>query len=412
MMTPSDKIRLSVEKLVYGGDGFARYDGKACFVENAVPGDEIIAEIRSVKKQYLHAGVEKILLFSPNRTEPPCPYFENCGGCQWQHIDYNYQLAAKEAIVHESFRRLGRISGIQIHRIIPSKAVFNYRSRTIMQVDRGLSRIGYFMRNSHKVIQIDSCMLLEEPINLSLKKLRQTLNTIVRDRKVKNMAFLLSKRENRVVVSFNTGRGRSGIKPLIYDVMQDEISPVPEIFEEINDYRFKRSPGRFYQVNLLQNLEMIRLVTEAFAELDRPEILDLYCGCGNFSLFLAKQCRKVDGVDSDTKIIVEAAKNAKTNGIDNCFFRAQDLSAPLHTAAGKNYDGVLLNPPRTGTSPQLIADILRIQPRVIVYVSCDPATLSRDLKLLVKDRYRILSVQPIDMFPQTYHIETVVKLVK
>lgn len=411
-VAPKGKIRLSIEKLVYGGDGFARYNGRACFVDGGVPGDELMAEVRTVKKQYLNASIDKIITPSLNRAVPPCPYVNKCGGCQWQHIDYDYQLAAKEAIVHESFIRLGSLTDVQINRIIPSKAVFNYRSRTIMQVDRDLPGLGYFMRNSHQVIRIDSCMLLESPINLALKKLKETLETIVCGHKVKDVEFLLSRQENRVAVSFNTGKGRPRIKPLIYDVLNDEISPAPEIMEQINDYHFKRSPGRFYQVNFLQNLEMINRVKKAFAGLEKPEILDLYCGCGNFSLFLAKNCSRVDGLDFDEKIVSEAKNNAKINGIGNCFFRDCDLSGPDFKRTSGSYDGILLNPPRTGASGPVIDCILKIQPRVIVYVSCNPATLSRDLKMLVKDHYRIESVQPVDMFPQTYHIETVVKLVK
>jgi 23S rRNA (uracil1939-C5)-methyltransferase len=407
-----EKIETTIEKLVYGGDGFTHIGSRACFVANAVPGDEIIAEIRNIKKQYLNASINKIIKHSTKRIAPPCPYHMNCGGCQWQHIDYNYQLHWKQEILNESLERIGNLSDIKINKIIPSSKKFNYRIRTIMQLDGKKMFPGYFMRNSHKIIPIKSCMLLEEPINKALHDLSNTIQKISASQKIKNIEFLYLKKAQKVILSFNSSSYKKRVKPLIYACDKRGIIEKADLIEEINGLNFIRSQRRFYQINYQQNINMIKVIIQFFAELDNPDILDLYCGCGNFSLFLAKNGAKISGIDFDSKVIQEAVQNIKANSIDNCSFKAYDLSKHNANIYKSRHNGVLLNPPRTGATKNVLEHILSINPEVIVYVSCNPATLSRDLKILLDKNYRISEIQPLDMFPQTYHIETIVKLTK
>jgi 23S rRNA (uracil1939-C5)-methyltransferase len=406
------EIKTNIEKLVYGGDGFTHIGSRACFVENAVPGDEIIAEIKNIKKQYLNASIKKILKRSSKRIAPPCPYHMNCGGCQWQHIDYNYQLYWKQEILTESLERIGNLSNIKINKILPSPKQFNYRTRTIMQLNGKKTPPGYFMRNSHKIIPIKSCMLLEEPINTALLNLSEKIQRIAESQEIKDVEFLYLKHSHEVIISFNSSSYRKRIKPLIYDCDKKKIIEKTDLVEQIKDLNFFRSQRRFYQINSQQNINMIKLVSQFFAELDNPDILDLYCGCGNFSLFLAENGAKISGIDFDAKVIQEAVKNTKANNIKNCSFKAYDLSKRNANIYKSRHNGVLLNPPRTGATKNVLEHILSINPEVIVYVSCNPATLSRDLKILSEKNYRISEIQPLDMFPQTYHIETIVKLTK
>ena len=281
------EIKTNIEKLIYGGDGFTHIGSRACFVENAVPGDEIIAEIKNIKKQYLNASIKKILKRSTKRIAPPCPYHMNCGGCQWQHIDYNYQLYWKQEILNESLERIGNLSNIKINKIVPSPKQFNYRTRTIMQLNGKKTPPGYFMRNSHKMIPIKSCMLLEEPINTALLNLSEKIQRIAESQEIKDVEFLYLKHSHEVIISFNSSSYRKRIKPLIYDCDKKKIIEKTDLVEQIKGLNFFRSQRRFYQINSQQNINMIKLVSQFFAELDNPDILDLYCGCGNFSLFLA-----------------------------------------------------------------------------------------------------------------------------
>lgn len=406
------EIKINIEKLVYGGDGFTHIGSRACFVANAVPGDEIIAEIKNIKKQYLNASIKKIIKYSTKRIAPPCPYHMNCGGCQWQHIDYEYQLHWKQEILNESLERIGNLSDIKINKIIPSSNEFSYRTRTIMQLDNKKTLPGYFMRNSHKIIPIKSCMLLEEPMNKALHDLSGTIHKVASSQKVNNLELLYLKKAQKIIISFNSSSYRKRIKPLIYDCDQKGIIEKADLIEEINGLNFIRSQRRFYQINYQQNINMIKFVNLFFSELDNPDILDLYCGCGNFSLFLAKNGAKISGIDFDEKVIQEAVKNTKANNIKNCSFKAYDLSKRNANIYKSRHNGVLLNPPRTGATKNVLEHILSINPEVIVYVSCNPATLSRDLKILLDKNYKISEIQPLDMFPQTYHIETIVKLTK
>jgi len=406
------EIKTNIEKLVYGGDGFTHIGSRACFVENAVPGDEIIAEIKNIKKQYLNASIKKILKRSTKRIAPPCPYHMNCGGCQWQHLDYNYQLYWKQEILNESLERIGNLSNIKINKIVPSSKQFNYRTRTIMQLNGKKTSPGYFMRNSHKIIPIKSCMLLEEPINTALLDLSEKIQRIAESQEIKDVEFLYLKHSHEVIISFNSSSYRKRIQPLIYDCDKKKIIEKTDLVEQIKDLYFFRSQRRFYQINYQQNLNMIKIVIQFFAELDNPDILDLYCGCGNFSLFLAENGAKISGIDFDAKVIQEAVKNTKTNNIKNCSFKAYDLSKRNANIYKSRHNGVLLNPPRTGATKNVLEHIISVDPEVIVYVSCNPATLSRDLKILLDKNYRISEIQPLDMFPQTYHIETIVKLTK
>jgi 23S rRNA (uracil1939-C5)-methyltransferase len=407
-----DKIETTIEKLVYGGDGFTHIGSRACFVANAVPGDEIIAEIKNIKKQYLNASINKIIKYSTKRIAPPCPYHMNCGGCQWQHIHYEYQLHWKQEILNESLERIGNLSDIKINKIIPSSKEFSYRTRTIMQLDGRKMLPGYFMRNSHKIIPIKSCMLLEEPINKALHDISGTIHKVAASQKVNNVEFLYLKHAHKIIISFNSSSYRKRVKPLIYDCDKKAIIEKADLIEEINGLNFIRSQRRFYQINYQQNINMIKFVIHFFSELDNPDILDLYCGCGNFSLFLAKNGAKISGIDFDEKVIQEAVKNTKANNIKNCSFKAYDLSKRNANIYKSRHNGVLLNPPRTGATKNVLDHIISVDPEVIVYVSCNPATLSRDLKILLDKNYRISEIQPLDMFPQTYHIETIVKLTK
>ena len=407
-------VELRIDALAYGGQGIARLDGFVVFVRGGLPGDRVMARLIKKKKDYAEAKIIELLEASPDRIEAPCPYSGYCGGCQWQHIAYTHQLYWKTRILEESLERIAGLRDTVIKPPIASPAEFYYRSKATLRVrSKPDSAIGYFKGKTHELVPVRKCALLAPSLNEALTTcwaLLEENHDMFKGVSVLEMMFIHE--SNRTMLSLKNKDVRKTANYL-FEPDSRQLRPYKgNTLEKVNNLRFNRVTENFYQVNHQQNHQMIKLVCEYFSNLKKSTILDLYCGCGNFSLFLAKEGAEVDGVDSNESAIKEAVYNAKINDIEGCRFIDADINKLGEKVIKSSYVGILLNPPRSGCSKNIIRRIVDANPSVIVYVSCNPATLARDLRALVYSGYKVEEVQPVDMFPQTYHIEAIVKLTK
>jgi 23S rRNA (uracil1939-C5)-methyltransferase len=407
-------LTLTIEKLVHGGAGLARINGKTCFVDGVLPGETVLARIDENRNQYLKATVLEIQEASPARIIPPCPVAGLCGGCQWQHIDYPQQLAYKAATLKDCLVRIGKIYDCNMANPVASPLQFRYRSRAALKVDgRKKPAIGFYQKKTHDIVQISDCLLLEPALMRALEFCRQ----YARDNRhtiagFNELQLLAVENTPTVIALWLEQHTRKKKKLVINSDAGTAVEPNAAYTEVVDGLNFLRDTETFYQVNRMQNRAMIAQVRAFMEPVAGSDILDLFCGCGNFSLFLGKDGSNVTGLDVNKAAIAEARNNARLNGIDNCCFQTGNLHASEQNVFEKKYAGVLLNPPRGGCESKTLQFLAEGSPSVIVYVSCDPSTLARDVRVLVDRGYAIDAIQPFDMFPHTYHIETIVKLSK
>jgi len=434
-------IVVKIEKLTFGGAGFGRVDGKACFVPYTSPGD--IARIRIIKEKssYLEGELVELVEPSGRRVTPPCPVFGVCGGCNWQQISYPDQLCAKEEIFAELLLRIGRISRDRILPIVPAAEPFAYRSRIQLKVRcvNGEAQIGFYRAGSHFVVKIpEKCAIVHPVINRLIAVLRDVITTFPDAEKIPQIDVAIGDDERAELVIHYIGSRRSDIirhfrqnrhtlegaalflqtgrKTTLERISGDEqphlsYNVANPFFPDFPDITLSFSSGGFSQVNYRQNLTLIETVC-AWADMTGSEkVLDIFCGSGNFSLPLAVKASHVSGVEDYGPSIDIAKCNSETNGIKNVSFTCADAAGEISrkVAADEEYDIVLLDPPREGAAGVARA-IPALRPRTILYVSCDPATLARDICILTKLGYEVVKCRPVDMFPQTYHIESVTLL--
>lgn len=438
MVDNKNSTRVKIDFLAYGGKGLGRIGGKVVFVPFTAPGDEVLVDIKKSKKDYLEGTVSEIITPSTFRQEPSCPYFYRCGGCQLQHIAYPHQVRFKEEIFRETLKRLGKVPAspaggedLFLGPAIASQKPFGYRGRVQFHArvtKRGLI-IGFFEPESHRVLDIEECPLLDEKINEVYKKLRDLLKR----REVRGLHRIdlsLSPLEGKVVSLFYVEkREDSGYLP-VQDIMESipnikglEVWVVPPYGKDgerllvsgdpyINDMKFKARAGIFTQVNISQNLNLIRTVLD-YAELRGDErALDLYAGAGNFTFPLAKGAMEVIAVEENPFAVEDARENTRSQEIINVHFIQGDAATVAGDLIekGAGFDIIILDPPRGGEG-EIIGAIAGLRPRKIIYVSCNPPILARDIKFLKGFGYRASRGIVVDMFPQTYHIEGVVECV-
>lgn len=395
-------IEVVTESIAYGGDAIARLDGMVIFIPFAAPGERLRIRIIERKKNFARGLVEEILDAAPARREPPCQYFGECGGCHLQHLDYEAQLKVKTGFIRESLTRIGRIEWDQPIKI-KSASEFGYRSRAQIKLERAEKgsdhiRIGFNRAASHSVCDVESCLVLTPELDEALSGLRSKIKT---DKKMKRAIT-----DARFLTDIEIASGDEAIS------FEPELAGLPATVLErkIGHFTYRFSPSTFFQINTLLLKEMI---DEAVGELKGKLAIDLYAGVGLFTLPLADQFEKVIGVESDRRAARFARENIELNDISNIEFMNYRVEEWLRQSVShKNHDSpdlILLDPPRAGAQ-SAIESIARLNPRRISYVSCDPTTLARDLRGLCSAGYRLNSVSAFDLFPQTYHIETVARL--
>ncbi|MCX8118344.1 MAG: class I SAM-dependent RNA methyltransferase [Desulfobacterota bacterium] len=415
--------RVKIYSMAFGGTGVGRIDGKVIFVPGTLAGEEVVVEITSEKKDYLIGQVKEILTSSPLRVQAPCPYFGTCGGCQWQHIDPSAQETFKKEILIDLLHRIAGLKEVPVISTAPSSPPFGYRIRVQCKVQR--SRIGFFAQQSRRIVEVEGCLIAHSLINLILRHLRERPHLLSGAAQIE---INVSPDEGKGILVLHGCLPPKGKKPFLKDLLQPP-SPLKGIaltrkgdWEFLGDpylnltvplkrgertmaFRFRVSPGSFCQVNPYQNPQLIQTVLE-FGDLGKGDrVLDLYAGIGNLSLPLAAETGWVMGIEEDATAVADARYNAKVNRIKNCQFRLGRVEEKLGEA-GEGWKLLVLDPPRAG-GKRITEEITRLAPEKIVYVSCDPATFSRDVHFFVKKGYALQQVRLIDMFPQTYHMEVV-----
>ena len=384
------KLVVKIEKLDHFGRGIAKVNNMPIFVENSLIGEEVKVIVTKEKKNYLEGIVSKYLKVSPLRVESKCPYYDKCGGCDLLHLSYEEQLKYKENKVKEIIKKF---SGLDcVNKIVGSKQ-FNYRNKITLQVNK---KIGYFKKKTNDIIPIDKCLLVDDRINEIINELKQ-----VDVSKVKKIVIRVTNLES-MVVFYGDIIKKINLNVDTIVVNDKIIKGNGYIKEEINGLNFIISPTSFFQVN---NIGMINIYNKVFEYVDGGNVLDLYCGTGTISMYVSKKANKVLGIELNKEAVKDALINKKINNIANVDFISGDVGNILSKNNFKA-DTVIVDPPRAGLDNNSINNIIKIKPNKIIYVSCDPVTLARDLNIL-KEYYDILEITPFDMFSNTYHVECV-----
>lgn len=385
-----DTLELDLTAMTYGGSAIARHEGRPIFVPFGLPGERVRARITQDKRSYAFAEVEAVIDPSPERVTPQCPHFGVCGGCHWQHIAYAAQLRFKRDVVAEQLARIGGLRDVPVHPTIPSPSPWDYRSHATFHVAPD-GRLGFVGRDNRTVIPIDECHIIQPELHAwfdALKPERFTPGERVR------------------LQAGNTGervmaRSRGAAAAPDDDSASDPaLATAEKVHYVVKGRSFQVTGGSFFQVNQPETL--VDLVLERLALAGNERALDLYSGVGLFTAFLAERARFVTAVE----IYAPAVRDAQANLAE---FRNVDLRVGAIEAAlpRSSVNAAVVDPPRAGMKPKALEALVARAPGKLVYVSCDPTTLARDAKTLVARGYRLNDVQPVDLFPQTYHIESV-----
>ena len=384
-----ERVTLTLTDMAYEGHAIGRVDDQVVFVEYGIPGEEVVAEIYRRNADFANGRVVEVLKASPDRVQAPCEYYGLCGGCHWQHIAYPRQLELKRHVVQEQLRRIGKFETQPVNETVPAADPWGYRNHLRLSAGR-LGDIGFMRRGSHRFLKIETCLIAHPRINQTLALLQG------------NGAGL-----HQVEL-------RAGVNTGDLMVLPDMTARVPSAPPAQKTYReallgreFQISAPSFFQSNTPQAERLAQLVREKLDPQPDELLLDAYAGVGTFAALFAPDVRAVIGIEESPAAVADAEVNVRgLPNVRNLTGKVENVLPELDETP----DAVILDPSRLGCHPDVIAAILRLAPRKLVYVSCDPSTLARDLRLLVDGGFDLLDVTPLDMFPQTYHIECVANL--
>ena len=351
------------------GRGMAKINDKIVFIPNTMIGEKVKIKITKNKKNYMEGKVIEYIEENKNRVKNLCPYYEKCGGCDILHIPYNEQLLYKENKIKNIVSRYLK-DDIHINNIVKSDKQFNYRNKVTLHTNN--NKIGYYEKNSNNIIPINNCLLLDPTLNNYIKTIDKTNEELVL-------------RTNGI------------------DILDDNNS---SIIKNIGKYKYLVSLKSFFQVNDNVTYKLYEKIKEYCNSTKEDTILDLYCGTGTIGIYLSEYCNKVLGIEINKQAIIDANKNKDLNNINNIEFIAEDVSKIINKIKFKP-SIIVVDPPRAGLDEKTIKEIIKINPNKLIYVSCDPMTLVRDLNIL-KYYFNIKEITPFDMFPNTYHVESVV----
>jgi 23S rRNA (uracil1939-C5)-methyltransferase len=380
-------LEVEVERILPGGMGLAHAGGKTVFVSLAAPGDRLRVRVEREQGNVLFASIEEIVAPSPLRIEPPCPYFGRCGGCDFQQLTYEAQLVAKAEIIRDCLHRIARLESVPDFVVTPSPDNWRYRMRAMWQIDREQRAIGYYERGSRRVCDVVDCAVLRPALQEKLEEVRATE----------------WRRVPEGLKHLDAVQGENGVSfaPAFAGFHTSELSLT--VRGEV--YHFNAET--FFQINpsLLGPL-----IDFALGDALGESVLDLYCGVGLFTLPLARRFKSVTAVEANSAAVRFARRNLQQAALTNARVITATVTDWFRNKPVGPVDFVLLDPPRAGAESAVIKGIIDLRPAAIAYVSCDPATLARDLKKLMAGGYAIDSMAAFDLFPQTHHVETVVRL--
>jgi len=387
----AERLRLSLTDMAFEGGAIARHDGQVVFAAYGIPGEEAVVEIERRSKDYLMGRVVEVLSPSPHRVEAPCPYFGQCGGCQWQHIDYPFQAELKARIVGEQLRRIGKFEEPPVAATLTAEERWHYRNHARFSTDRQ-GQLGFVSLLRRRFIRIDHCRIMHPWINGVLERLQGKCAGL-----------------HQVAIRYGVRTEQALIHPSLKEIDDSIPSGQTSYEEELLGKRFRVSGASFFQVNTRQAEVLIEVVREKLALGQEQLLLDAYAGVGTFAVLLAPYARRVIAIEESPAAVADAVINQA--GIKNIVFYQGKVEQILPELRQRP-QAAILDPPRVGCHPDTIAAVLKRPPARLVYVSCDPATLARDLRALCRGGYHLQEVQPVDMFPQTFHIECVATLVR
>lgn len=489
----NDEVTLDLIGLTHDGEGVGRADGFTLFVQGGLPGEKARVRVMKTKKQYGYAKLEKLEQVSPDRVEPPCDIYKECGGCQLQHFDYEAQLEWKRQHVVDNLVRIGKLkvageggaasatvqggtdsaisegridsanaegkgavtdgeaaADIIVHPTVGMDNPWRYRNKAAVPVgtagDGGQLAAGFYARSSHRIIDMDDCLIQHDrndEVVRVVKRVAKELRIQPYDEATGTglLRHIMARTgvvtgELMVVLVTNGKRlprqpewiehlraALPGLKSIVQNVNERNTNAIfgdetrvlwgsDVIYDELDGIRFAISARSFYQVNPSQTVALYRKAVEYAALSGKERVIDAYCGIGSISLFLARKAGHVYGVEIVPEAIEDAKRNAELNGIENTTFEAgpAEVVMPRWRKEGIEADIIVVDPPRKGCDPALLDTILELQPERVVYVSCNPSTLARDLRILEDGGYRTVEVTPVDMFPHTTHVECTVLL--
>lgn len=398
---------IEISNLDNFGRGIGRINNKIIFVKNALPNEIIELKIIKDKKNYSEGIVERYIKLSNKRINPKCPYFEQCGGCDLMHISYDDQLVFKQQKIENIMKNLN----IKPKKIVKCDNIYCYRNKITFHVNE---KLGLFAKESNNIIEIDKCLIANENINNIIPELKK-LN-------LSNIKKIICKNINNqlmiIIESSKEPTINSSLKELCsiiihkYNNKYKIIHKRNTLIATINNKKYQISPDSFFQVNLNITEKLYNKIKEYCALLKSDQVLDLYCGTGTIGIYISDIVKKIIGIEINKDAINDAIINKNLNNINNIEFIANDVEKVINTIPMKP-DTIIVDPPRSGLSKKTIETIIKIKSNNIIYVSCDPMTLARDLNIL-KSNYTITELIPFDMFPHTHHVEclTVLNLKK
>ena len=435
-------VEVAITDLSDGGDGVGRYAQRAVFVPDTVTGDRALVRLVRVKKQFAQGQLVNLLQPSPHRIRANCIVADRCGGCQWQHVSYDYQQQAKREQVVQALRRIGGFDSPEVQPMLPLDNPLGYRNKATYPLGRsgtGQIKAGYYRKGSHRLVNLNRCPVQDQQLDPMLAELKQDIQdrgwSIYDEQKhqgkLRHMSLRIGRRTGQVLLTLiSTTRDLTGLDaqaqvwqdryPDLLGVCLNEnsaktnaifgakthcIAGQPFIEETFAGLRFQIRPETFFQVHTEQAEALLQVMAQKLELTGDELLLDAYCGVGTLTLPLAKRVRKVMGIEAQIQSVDQARQNAELNGITNAEFLTGTVESVLPNLEVLP-DVMLLDPPRKGCDRRVIDALLQQKPKKIAYMSCKAATLARDLKLLCETgQYRLLSVQPADFFPQTSHVE-------
>ena len=450
-----DELLLDIIDINSEGMGVGKYNGFTFFIEGCTIGDKVSARILEIKKSFGIGSTLEILEKSPHIIESKCEYFPQCDGCQLHNLNYIKQLEFKRDMVKNNLERIGKLIDIEVKDTIGMDCPYRYRNKAEFKIGTG-PNIGYFKRGSHDLIPIDKCIIQDEIVDEIIKLIKEYMikykveaydrktkkgiikNILIRTTKDnKSMVIIVTKeeklphKEELIKLLTNQTKGMvllvcpKTIASIYQNIQANDTSVVlgskdiklygeDKIIDYIGEYKFLISPKSFFQVNAIQTQVLYKKVVEYLDLKGHETVVDLYCGIGTIALYISKYAKKIYGVEVVKEAIEDARENLKLNDVNNVEFiqgKSENILPKLN-ANGIKIDAIIVDPPRKGLDKTLIDSIAKANPEKIVYVSCNPSTLARDLAYLGEKGYGVEEVQPVDMFPMTVHVEAIILLHK
>ncbi len=445
----NDYIETIFEDLTHDGAGVAKVEGYPIFVPNGLPGEKAKIKVVKVNKGYGFGKLMEIIEPSPHRIDAPCSIYKECGGCQLQHLSYEGQMLAKEKQVRDVLQRIGKLEDVKVHTVLGMENPWNYRNKSQVPIGEHEGGLigGFYQQRSHQIIDMKTCLIQQEKNDEVVQKIKDicSRNGVRAYNEEKHKGDL-----RHIMVRYGAVSGevmvvlvtRTNELPNKSKIVEEITAAIPEvksivqninskktnvilgeqtkvlwgeevIYDSIGDIKFAISARSFYQVNPEQTKVLYDKALE-YAGLNGNEtVIDAYCGIGTISLFLAQKAGKVYGVEIVPEAIEDAKRNAALNGISNVEFAVGEAETviPNWYKEGVQADVLVVDPPRKGCDEKLLQTILDMKPKKVVYVSCNPATLARDLRILEDGGYKTVEAQPVDMFPHTTHVECVAQII-